>query len=281
MTLNLRRWLHRRTAGVALASLALLALFLYLRFPGEAVTDHLRAVFASRFPQTRLTLATARLSLPPGLATDRATFRFAGQPEGPLSLERLTLRPALWPLLQGRVTWLATAEGYGGTLEGRIAFPRAFSLSGPPTAEGAFRELQAERNAWLRELLFRPVTGRLRGTWRYTGAAGTLWDGTGQLDFTWTNGSFPLREALLGVERLDFNRIEGRIGYRNGALQLTQLTLTGDRLRLSCRGNILLAERWADSRLDLTGTVELAGAGGKRARVAIEGTVANPKTRLQ
>ncbi|MCL2669480.1 MAG: type II secretion system protein GspN, partial [Syntrophaceae bacterium] len=146
--------------------------------------------------------------------------------------------------------------------------------------EAAFEEIRIEEIAWLKEPLSSPLTGRLQGTFQYSGEDKTLRSGTGQLDFTMVNGNYLLREPLFGFDRVDFSRIEGKIGYRNGALQLSQLTLTGERLRLAFRGNLLLAEQWPESRLELTGTIQLTDQGDRQLRVAIDGTVGNPRARL-
>jgi hypothetical protein len=63
-------------------------------------------------------------------------------------------------------------------------------------------------------------------------------------------------------------------------MKITQLTLTGEKLRVSLKGNILLADEFPESRIDLSGTIEFPGQGSKRLTLNIGGTIDNPKTRL-
>ncbi|MCL2669661.1 MAG: type II secretion system protein GspN, partial [Syntrophaceae bacterium] len=202
------KWLKLSRIGYFAAAALMFLFFLYLRFPGEAVTGYFQAAFAARFPQARLTLETVRPALPPGLRTDQAAVHFSGRSGALFHAEGLTIRPSGLSLLQGRMSLLAEALGYGGKLEGRIAFQRLFSLQGPFTAEVAFGEIRTEQIVWLKEALSRPLTGRLQGTLQYSGGTGeSLQSGTGQLDFTMVNGSYPLRESLFGIDRVDFSRI--------------------------------------------------------------------------
>jgi hypothetical protein len=74
--------------------------------------------------------------------------------------------------------------------------------------------------------------------------------------------------------------VEGKISFRNGALKITRLALTGEKFRCSLRGNILLAEKIANSRIDMDGTLEVPGQGNKRVTINVGGTLGNPKTRF-
>jgi type II secretion system protein N len=142
------------------------------------------------------------------------------------------------------------------------------------------RDLRIDKWAWLRELFARQVTGTLKGTIAFSGTAEALKNGMGTVDFTLTNGTYPLQESFLGLEKIDYSRVEGKASFRNGALKITQLTLTGDKLRCSLKGNILLADDFQASQIDLSGTIELPLMGNKRVTLTIGGTVGNPKSRI-
>jgi type II secretion system protein N len=126
----------------------------------------------------------------------------------------------------------------------------------------------------------RQVTGTLKGTINLTGTAEALKNGTGTVDFTLTNGTYPLQEPFLGLDKIDYSRAEGKASFRNGALKVTQLTLTGEKLRCSLKGNILLADDFQASKLDLNGTIELPLLGNKRVTLTIGGTIGNPNSRV-
>jgi type II secretion system protein N len=272
--------LNRAIAGYILAGVAMLLILLTLRFPGEAVTDYVKAAAAARYPQTMLSIDAIRPSFPPGLEAENVTVGFRGRPEATLRADGLTIRPGGLSLLRGRLAILLAAEGYGGEVRGRIDFTRLFSFQGPLAAEANFLELRIEKCAWLKEVLSRQITGTLKGAGTFGGTSEALKNGTGNLDFTLTNGTYQLLENFFGFERLDFSKVEGKVSYRNGALRIAQLTLTGEKIRLSLKGNILLADLLRDSQIDLTGAIEIPVQNNKRVTMAIDGTLGNPKTRF-
>ena len=281
MRLKLKLKSKRAVAGYILAGIAMLLIFLYLRFPGEALTDYIKAKAAAGPSQAMLSIDTIRPSFPPGIAIENVTLGFRDRPEAMLRMDDLTVRPGGLALLRGRLAILMAAEGYGGQARGRIDFARLFSLQGPLTAEANFGELRIEKCAWLKEIMSRQITGTLKGALTFGGTAEALKNGTGNLDFTLTNGTYPLRENFFGFEKLDFGKVEGKVSYRTGALRITQLTLTGEKIRLSMKGNILLADLIQDSKIDLTSVIEIPTQNNKRVTMTIDGTLGNPKTRFQ
>ena len=272
--------INRAMIGYPLAGIAMLLAFLYLRFPGEALTDYVKAVVAARYPGAALSIDTIQPSFPPGFVVSDIVVGARGRPDPILRVDGLTVRPGGLSLLSGRVAMIAAAESYGGEVRGRVEFSRPFSLQGPLTAAVDIRNLRIDKLTWLRDMLVRQVTGTLKGGLDFSGTTGALKNGTGTIEFTLTNGSFPLQEPFLGLDRIDYSRVEGKASFRNGALKVTQLTLTGDKLRASLKGNILLAEDFQTSKLDLNGTMELPLLGNKRVTLAIDGTVGNPKSRV-
>ena len=276
----MRLKLNRVMVGYVLAGIAMLLILLYLRFPGEAVTDYVKAAVAAGYPRTQLSLDVIRPSFPPGLAAKNVTVGFRDRPEATLHADGVTVRPGGLALLRGRLAILLAMEGYGGEARGRIDYPGLFSFQGPLTAETNFRELRIEKCAWLKEALSRQITGSLKGSLTFGGTSEALKNGTGNLDFTLTNGVYPLLESFLGFERLEFSKVEGKVSYRSGALRITQLTLTGEKIRLSLKGKILLADRLQDSRIDLTGAFEIPAQNNKRVTMTIDGTLGNAKTRF-
>jgi type II secretion system protein N len=276
----MRLRMNRAIAGYILAGVAMLALLLYLRFPGETVTDFVKAVAAVRYPGMLLSIDTVQPAIPPGVELVNVTTGFRGRPEATLHADRLAIRPGWLSLLRGRLSFLPMAEGYGGEVRGRVDFADIFSLRGPLSAKANFREIRIEKCAWLRDALARQITGTLKGSASFSGVAEALKNGTGNLDFTLTNGTCQLLESLFGFDRLDFNKVDAKISFRNGALKITGLTLNGEKLRISLKGNILLADVIRDSRIDLNGTIEVPVQNNRRVTLAISGTLGNPKTRF-
>ena len=271
---------HRTVVGYILAGVAMLILLLYLRFPSGAVTDYIKTAAAARYPGLLLSIDTAQPAIPPGITLENVTAGFRGRPEATLHADSLGIRPGWLSLLRGRLALVTAAEGYGGDIWGQVEFANIFSVKGPLSAEMNIREIRIEKCAWLRDVLARQITGTLKGSAAFSGAAESLKNGTGNIDFTLTNGSYQLLENLLGFERIDFNKVDAKVSFRNGALKIAGLTLNGEKIRISLKGNILLADDFRESRIDLNGSIELPMQGNKRVTLAISGTLGNPKTKF-
>jgi len=271
---------HRTVVGYILAGVAMLILFLYLRFPGGEVTETIKAEAATRYPGLLLSIDTAQPAIPPGVTLENVTAGFRGRPEATLHADSLGIRPGWLSLLRGRLALVMAAEGYGGDIRGQVEFANIFSVKGPLSAELNIRDIRIEKCAWLRDALARQITGTLKGSATFSGAGESLKNGTGNIDFTLTNGSYQLLESLLGFERIDFNKVDAKVSFRNGALKIAGLTLNGEKLRISLKGNILLADDFRESQIDLNGSIELPMQGNKRVTLAISGTLGNPKTRF-
>ena len=270
---------HRAVVGYILAGVAMLILFLYLRFPGGAVTETIKAE-AARYPGLLLSIDAARPAIPPGVTLENVTAGFRGRPEATLHADSLGVRPGWLSLLRGRLALVMAAEGYGGDVRGRIEFANIYSVKGPLSAEMNIREIRIEKCAWLRDALARQITGTLKGSATFSGAAESLKNGTGNIDLTLTNGTYQLLENILGFERIDFNKVDAKVSFRNGALKIAGLTLNGEKIRISLKGNILLADDFRESQIDLNGSIEIPMQGNKRVTLVISGTLGNPKTKF-
>lgn len=275
----MRRTSKRGAAGYILAGIAMLLACLYLRFPGEALTEYVKTV-AARHPLSFVSLDAIRPTFPPGLTATNITVGFSGRPDATLHADLLSVRPRVLSLLKGELALLLTAKGYGGEVRGRGDFSRLFSLRGPLVAEATLRDVRIERCAWLQTALARRITGTLQGTVSLSGTTEAMKNMAGSVDFTLTSGVFPLIDGFLDFKQIDFSRIEGKLSMLNGTMKITQLTLTGEMLRASLKGNILIADEFQDSRIDLTGTIEMPTQGNRRLTLNISGTLDDPKTRL-
>ncbi|OHE23301.1 MAG: type II secretion system protein GspN [Syntrophus sp. GWC2_56_31] len=266
-------------AGYILAGIAMFVVCLYLRFPGEALANYAKA-FAAQYPGSFLSIDEIRPSFPPGLALANVKIGYRDYPGAAFRVDDLSLRPGGLSLLKGRLTILLAAKGYGGEARGQVDFSRLFSFRGPLTVGATLRGVRIEKIAWLQEELARQVTGTLEGAVSFSGKTETPNNMTGNVDFTLTNGVFPLTEGFLDFKKIDFSKIEGKLSFQSGTMRITQLTLTGAKVSASLKGNILIADEFRDSRIDLTGTVEIPAYGNKRLTLNISGTIDNPKTRL-
>ncbi len=272
--------ISRTFFGYALAGILMLLVFLYLRFPGDAVGNYLKASVVARHPGMLLALDSIGPTAPPGIALENLTIGFRGRPEATLHVNRLAFAPGWLSAVQGKAAVVATASLYGGEIKGHGELAKPFSRRGPFTATLRFDGLRLEKCLLLQNILTRQISGTLRGSFAATGDAGPLKNVAGKLEATLTNGSYQLLENVAGFDKIAFSRIDLKMEMKSGALKITNLTVNGDKLRITLKGNILLAADLQESRLDLTGSVELQGAGGRRMPMTIGGVWGNPTVKL-
>jgi len=266
--------------GYALAGILMLLVFLYLRFPGDAVGNYLKASVAARYPGMLLVLDSIGPTVLPGIALDNLTIGFRGRPEATLHVNRLAFAPGWLSAVQGKAGAVVTASLYGGEIKGQGELAKPFSRRGPFTATLRFDGLRLEKCLPLQNILAGQVSGTLRGSFVADGDAGPLKNVSGKIDAVLANGSYQLLKNFAGFDKIAFSRIDLKIELKGGALKISNITVNGDKIRIALKGNILLAGDLQESRLDLTGSVEMQGAGGRRMPIAIGGVWGNPTVKV-
>ena len=251
--------------------ICVLSFFIYARFPDKAVENYILASIAESYPAAFLSFGAVSLSLPPGLKLENITFGFRENPEANIRVEKFTVMPRLLRYISGKSAFTVDALAYGGSVKGSVDFP-GFSLKTPPAkAEIIFEGLSIEKCAYLKDKLGRAITGKLGGTF--------IFSGDSQLDFTIQKGSYQLLEGLFGFERLDFNKVEGQVTVKGGILRIVKLRLTGDKINCSLKGEVMLKSDLKDSEININGTMEIANF-GKKISMLITGTMGRIQTKF-
>ena len=260
----------KRILLYTLFCIGVLSFFIYARFPGKVVENYILAVAAESYPAAFLSFGAVSPSLPPGLKLENITLGFRENPEANIRVEKFTVMPRLLRYISGRSAFTVNALAYGGSLKASVDFP-SFSLKPPPAkAEIIFEGLSIEKCAYLKDKLGRTVTGKLGGTF--------IFSGDSQLDFTIQKGSYQLLESLFGFERLDFNKVEGQVTLKGGVLRIAKLRLTGDKINCSLKGEVTLKSDLKNSEINLNGTMEIANM-GKKISMLITGTMGRVQTK--
>lgn len=249
-----------------------LAFFLYVRFPDQAVRSYLLDTMAERYPAASLSFASVSPSFPPGLKMANVRLSFKDNPASDVRLESLKVRPRLTGYLVGRSSFAMNAVAYGGTVQGRVNFPNLLPDKIPAGAEIKLDNLNLEKIAYLKERLGHQISGNLSGVYTYRGS-------DSQFDFNVQNGTYQLVEKISGFDRIDFSRAEGQLTLKGGLLKINKLKLTGDKINFSLKGDIVLNPDFRNSEISLTGTMELAAMNNKKISLTITGTIGNAKTK--
>lgn len=264
-------------AGYALFALAALSVFLYLRFPGRDMALYFASSLSDLNPQANLLIGTVKPAFPPGLHLEKISLQTGDRPAALFQADAMTVKPEYSSLLKDRKILLMTASGYGGMMKARLDSDRFLSIPEPVTARVAFDGIDIARNGYLKERLDRQVTGKLKGTLNFSGSMKDVRGGSGVMELTLLDGSYPLRESLMGIDRLDFRRVDAQLNLKNGVLTVSRLKLAGDRISGSLSGDITLNRQDIKaSPISLTGSFELAGQGGQKISLSLGGTIGNP-----
>ena len=266
----------RSFLGYMLAGAAMLLLFLYLRFPGDAAKNYLKRCQTEHFPNLIIVIDAVEPSVPPGITIENLTAALRERPEATIHADRLVIAPGWLSFFRGRFSFLAKASGYGGEISGKSEFSQTFSLKGPFSATAEFKGMRLEKCLCLQDLFSRQISGTLKGSFSFNGVTGTLKNGSGKLDAAITNGNYQLSENIWGFDRISFNRVDLKMELRNNVLRIAELRVNGDKLSITLKGNILLADDFKNSRMDLSGSAEIQGLGGRRVPITIGGAIGNP-----
>jgi type II secretion system protein N len=266
--------------GYLLVGALILLFFLYLRFPGDAVKSYLKAASGARYPAMLFVIDSVEPVIPPGIEIKNITAGLRERPEATLHTDSLKFFPLWLSILQGKAALKTSIVLYGGELSGSGGFARPFSLEGPFSATARFEGIRLEKCLMLHDFMTRQVSGTLKGAFAASGVAGPLKDVVVKLDVTVANGSYQLLENLAGFDKINFNRIDLKMELKSGVLKISNITVNGDKLRITLKGNILLADDLQESRMDLTGSLELQGLGGRRMPIVIGGVFGKPTMKL-
>jgi type II secretion system protein N len=268
-------------AGYALFALAVLGVFLYLRFPGREMARIFTSSLAELNPRAVLVIGAVKPAFPPGLDMEKIVLQAGDHPAALFQADSMNVKPEYVSLLKGQTILLMTAKGYGGTLKGRLNSDRFLSLPEPVNARVDLDAIDIERSGYLKEQLGRQVTGKLKGTLNFSGSLKDVQGGSGVMEFTLINGSYPLRESLMGMDRLDFRRVDAQLNLKNGVLTVSRMKLAGDRISGSLSGDIALNRQdIKGSQINLTGSFEMAGQGGQKISLSLGGTIGNPAVKF-
>lgn len=255
------------------------SLFLYLRFPADIFKDYITDRIKGFYPNAALSIGDLQLDFPPAIVINKLYLKPTPHSSS-INVEKIRLSPDPGKLFQGKSTLLFDGRTFGGRFNGELNSDQFFDVTRPQTAEIKFENINAETIEQIKEVLGHQITGRLKGKLTFQNKGKTLVEGGGRLDFTLLNGSYPLLYSALGIDKLDFTSIEGQLDLADRNIKLSKLSLNGDKIRCTLNGDIIIdANVFTNSKLNLTGVIELRALNNKRVPLSITGTLANPVTK--
>lgn len=272
------RFSKGKVLWLTIYAIAVTGVFLYLLFPSQVVKQQLETVANSA--GLILKAGTLRPSLPLGIKLKDVTVRSAQAPADVLfqgELMDMQFNPVSF--FRKNKTIHFKGRAYGGRFDGRAGL-LSFDQINPP-AEGRinFQDIDLARYDPAGFPFFKGMTGLARGSAFNIIDDPASRNPVGKISLFLSRGSYPLPEPFLGLSRLEFDGGEIQAQWQNGSVTLEKFEIYGTQMKCSLKGDIQIAHRVDESRLNLTGVLEMAGKNKIKMTVTVSGTLAGPSFR--
>jgi len=272
--------INRPVVAYILFGFMVFVAMLYLRFPGGAVAQYLVSSVSERQPERLLLIDDVKPAIPPGLSIENVVVGLRNHPEANIRMERFQVRPSFWNLLKGKSSLILGGNMYGGSLSGNVDAVRFMRFQGPIQARLNVRDVSIQKCNFITMRMGRQISGKLTGLLTYRGDLDNFLSGSGSTEFILRNGSYPFLENIFGFNKLDFDKVEAQMDLKNGMLRINNLKLSGPKVHLTLKGDILLKGDIKNSQLEMTSSIEFPGQSNSKITMAIGGTIGNPTTRM-
>ena len=272
------RFLKNKVLWLTIYTIIITGVFLYLLFPSSLVLQQMEtaAVSVGRV----LEAGSLNPSLPLGMKLKDVTVSSAQTPSAALfqgQLLDLQFNPVC--IFQKRKTVYFKGMAYDGSFDGRASFVLSEQKYAPAEWKINFQNINLAQYNLTGFPLFKGITGPARGSAFYVKEDETSRSPVGKLSLYLGRGTYPLSEPFLGVSRIEFDRGEMQAQLKNGSVTLNKLDFYGARMNCLLNGEIQLANRMDESRLNLKGVLEIAGKSKIKINITVGGTLASPSFR--
>lgn len=232
-------------------SVAVVVFFLLVLFPSQPLQQMVIEQMALAQPDIELQTGKVRLVFPPGLKLAPVSIAYAGIPV--LRMDQVQLIPSIFSLLsQTKLVGIRGAIG-SGELRGQAALiqdakrPQAkmtLNLNHIPI------EMLTVAKQWPQYQPSGEINAFIDYDSRRSGAGGA------SVNLEATMASVALNPPLMGLERLEFSRIDSEITLTPRMMQIKHLTATGLQFEGKITGSVIFRQPLGNSRVTLSCTVK-------------------------
>jgi type II secretion system protein N len=247
---------HKEWFGYTLFVLICTVALLYHRFPSDAFRDYFKAQGLRANPRLALSVDRVEPSILIGVRLMKTNVALENIPDRViLAADRLSIRPDLLSFLRGKSKFSFHCAAYQGDVTGTVDFKKD-PETGFIETEMALKNIRIGDYAYLSHLLGRPLEGTLGGNISYSGQHNLMLNGSGDANLRLSDGRLELLQPFLTLKSIDFSEMELEMVLDKQKINLTRLELKGKQLKGNLSGTITLREQFAQSSLDLKGTIE-------------------------
>ena len=266
--------LKKKALWFTLYGIFITVVFLYLLFPSDIVRSRLEeAVSSSGFI---LKMETLRPSLPLGLKLKNITINSDSSADIYFQGDLLDLQLNPLSFFQKHTYLGLSGKAYGGKFDGRVGLDSLSKMYPPKEGNLKLQNIDLGKSAFIKTLLGNEITGRAKGNLSCISAQEISGKGSGTIELFLTKGTYLLAEPFLGLKQIEFDRGEIKAQFKNGSMKLEKLEIAGNQIKFFLKGEIMLADDFKLSQLNLTGVMEILGQNKAKMNVTIGGTLANP-----
>ena len=272
------RILKHKVLWLTLYAIGITGVFLYLLFPSKPALEHVEALTSG----SEYTVKADALnpSLPLGFKFRNLTVQSSGPAADVLFQgEALDLQFNPVSLLGKYRTVYFSGRAYGGQFDGNAGFASLAKPAMPAEGTISFKNIDLSKLQRQSLSITKGMTGTIKGALAYAAGKDGKPGSAGKLAVYLTRGAYPLPEPFLGVNKIEYDRGEIQAQIKETTVKLDKFEFYGAQVNCFLTGDVQLADRMDQSRLNLKGTLEIAGKAKIKMNVTVEGTLANPSFR--
>jgi len=264
----------KKTWWFILYGVLITALFLYLLFPAAIVKSRLEAQLSSL--DFSFKAQSLQPSLPMGIRLKNLSVSSVEEGAVLFEGEMLDLQANFLNFRQKRSAVRVNGKAYGGNFKGRVGFISWNKVYPPVEGTLSFQDIDLAKYSFIKSQLGKDIAGKARGSLIYNNAAEAVQQMAGSINLFLVQGSYPLVDSFLGVNRIEYDRGEIKAQLKNGILKIEKLEIFGPQLNISLKGEIILAGDFKNSQLNLNGMMEILSKNKVKTKITINGTLASP-----
>lgn len=247
---------HKKWLGCVLYAVILTVGLLYFRFPSDALKDYFQAKGNRASPPLNFSVDRIKPSMPLGLKFAKTGVSLKDSPHSLiLKADRLLIKPSLWSVLGGERKYSFHCIAYKGEVSGNIDFQKD-QAAGFIDTKMSLRNIHLGDYVYLANLMGRSVRGTLGGTISYRGQYKLILNGSGEANLSLADGRVELAQPFLTLEAIDFDAMEINMVLDKQSIKVARLEFKGPQLQGTLSGTISLKREFAESILDLRGTIQ-------------------------
>lgn len=231
------------------------AFFIWFRLPATVLKEATERALHEKAPQLVWRVAQVALQFPLAIALEEVAVSKPGGQDSPwFVLERLTITPAILPLLRGGLALDFQAKFWQGTLSGAVNLPERSATLVDMKAE--FADLVLPAGTHPLTVLGRELHGKASGRLRYRGRLDAV-QGEGEASLRLSAGGVSLTEPLFGLTKVEVDQSQFDLVLQGAALAVKKGSFRNKDFVGELAGVLTLNSLLSASEMQLEGWAEL------------------------